>query len=363
MTSPNRNEDDKYLKIIRRSGLIHASSRRLPLIAASCVFFGYNNILKKNAGYSYGTMGALGIKDNAYFLINEDKVGQLFGKFIKRRKVGSFVRERAAEFKKNRLKVLEIKSDRNYFRTLEKILEIYPLVLSQIGFYQSAMRYVKDNKDRARTLGGLAPFVAKDKDAVANLIYPQIEPLLKKCAVKVGEKYGFDGGLLMYMTLREFRIYLLNKVVTKKQQLILRQRRRGYVYIYHKGVDHIVTDKAFFEKIHSGFINSKKRGNVLTGVSAYPGKVKGRVFRSFHGIKNAKQGHVLVTNMTRPQDNVFMKKFIAIITDEGGTLSHASILARELKIPCIISTKIATQVFENGDLVEVDADRGIVKKI
>jgi pyruvate,water dikinase len=42
-------------------------------------------------------------------------------------------------------------------------------------------------------------------------------------------------------------------------------------------------------------------------------------------------------------------------------LSHASIISRELKIPCIIGTKIATKVLKDGDLVEVDADKGIVK--
>jgi pyruvate,water dikinase len=42
-------------------------------------------------------------------------------------------------------------------------------------------------------------------------------------------------------------------------------------------------------------------------------------------------------------------------------LSHAAITARELKKPCIIGTKIATQVLHDGDLVEVDADKGVVR--
>ena len=58
-----------------------------------------------------------------------------------------------------------------------------------------------------------------------------------------------------------------------------------------------------------------------------------------------------------------MKKASAIITDEGGLSCHAAIVARELGIPCIIGTKIATKVLKDGDRVEVDADKGIVKKI
>ena len=55
-----------------------------------------------------------------------------------------------------------------------------------------------------------------------------------------------------------------------------------------------------------------------------------------------------------------MKKASAIITDEGGIICHAAIASRELKKPCIIGTKIATKILKDGDLVEVDADNGIV---
>ena len=58
-----------------------------------------------------------------------------------------------------------------------------------------------------------------------------------------------------------------------------------------------------------------------------------------------------------------MKKAKAVITNEGGLTCHAAILSRELKIPCIIGTKNATKVLKDGDIVEVDAGKGIVKKI
>ena len=60
---------------------------------------------------------------------------------------------------------------------------------------------------------------------------------------------------------------------------------------------------------------------------------------------------------------ILMKKAAAFVTDGGGILCHAAIMARELKKPCVIGTKIATQVLKDGDLVEVDADKGIVRKI
>ncbi len=57
-----------------------------------------------------------------------------------------------------------------------------------------------------------------------------------------------------------------------------------------------------------------------------------------------------------------MQKAAAFVTNEGGIVSHASIVARELKKPCIVGTKNATQVLKDGDHVEVDATRGIVRK-
>ena len=72
-------------------------------------------------------------------------------------------------------------------------------------------------------------------------------------------------------------------------------------------------------------------------------------------------GEILVTSMTRPEFVPLMKKAKAVITNEGGITSHAAIVSRELKIPCIIGTKIATKVLKNKDQVEINTDSGIVK--
>ena len=58
-----------------------------------------------------------------------------------------------------------------------------------------------------------------------------------------------------------------------------------------------------------------------------------------------------------------LAKAITIVTDEGGLTSHAAIVSRELGIPCILGTKVATKVLKDGDLVEVDAEKGVVRKI
>jgi len=73
------------------------------------------------------------------------------------------------------------------------------------------------------------------------------------------------------------------------------------------------------------------------------------------------EGDILVAAMTSPDYVFLMRKAAAIITNFGGLTSHAAIVSRELNTPCIIGTKIATQVLKDGDMVEVDADRGRVK--
>jgi len=72
---------------------------------------------------------------------------------------------------------------------------------------------------------------------------------------------------------------------------------------------------------------------------------------------------VLVIPMTRPEHVPYMKLASAIVTDDGGITCHAAIVSRELGKPCVIGTKIATQIFKDGDMVEVNANHGIVRKI
>jgi phosphohistidine swiveling domain-containing protein len=88
------------------------------------------------------------------------------------------------------------------------------------------------------------------------------------------------------------------------------------------------------------------------------GKV--RIIHSENDFKYFEKGDILVTSMTRPETVPLMKIAAAIVTNEGGVTCHAAIVSRELGKPCVVKTKIATEKLKNGDLVEVNADLGIV---
>lgn len=144
----------------------------------------------------------------------------------------------------------------------------------------------------------------------------------------------------------------------------IEKRKKGYIF--------------FNGKVYAGLSihDFKKRENIiflrnsltiprhiLGGVAAAKGKVVGRarIVLSLNNLDKLRQNEILVTSMTTPDYFIAMEKAVAFVTDEGGITCHAAIVARELKKPCIIATKIATRVIRNGDLIEVDANRGLVK--
>ena len=112
-------------------------------------------------------------------------------------------------------------------------------------------------------------------------------------------------------------------------------------------------------------IEEQSEADIVRGNTAVPGFVRGivRILRRKDQVEELREGEVLVSPMTTPDYVPAMKKSSAIVTDEGGITCHAAIVARELKKPCITSTKFATQLFHDGDMVEVDAENGIVKLI
>lgn len=99
------------------------------------------------------------------------------------------------------------------------------------------------------------------------------------------------------------------------------------------------------------------------GQVAYRGIVRGKVRRilSRADVPSVQKGEILICPMTMPDYLPAMIKAVAFVTDEGGITCHAAIVAREFKKPCIIGTKIATQILKTGDFVEVDANNGIVR--
>ena len=101
---------------------------------------------------------------------------------------------------------------------------------------------------------------------------------------------------------------------------------------------------------------------ILTGLAASPGIASGKVkiIKNLEDLHKIKQGDILVTKMTNPDMVVAMQKSEAIVTDQGGLTAHAAIVSREMGIPAIVGTRIATENLKEGQEITVDGFEGKV---
>ncbi len=99
---------------------------------------------------------------------------------------------------------------------------------------------------------------------------------------------------------------------------------------------------------------------ILTGVAASPGIATGlvKLIANTSELDKVVNGDILVTEMTTPDFVPAMKRAIAIVTDRGGRTAHAAIVSRELGIPCVVGTEIATKILRDGQEITVDGFRG-----
>ena len=103
--------------------------------------------------------------------------------------------------------------------------------------------------------------------------------------------------------------------------------------------------------------------NVLHGSAGSPGTVRGtaRIIRSLADASQLQAGDILVAETTAPPWTPLFATVAAVVTDTGGVLSHCAVVAREYRIPAVVGTGMATAVIQNGQLIEVDGDHGIVR--
>ncbi len=194
-----------------------------------------------------------------------------------------------------------------------------------------------------------------------EMFYYNMDVFLKKLIQALTHTSGYEDGLIASLTLDELVLYIGGGILPEKH--VLQQRRdasvawwvSGTLTYYNGNIDEALSI------LHGTYDGSGR----FTGVKAFGGKTRGTVklITSYDSTVTIEPDNILVTGMTDPRFIHLMHIAKAFITDAGGMLSHAAIVARELKKPCIVGTKIATQVLKDGDVVEVDADNGIVRII
>lgn len=151
-----------------------------------------------------------------------------------------------------------------------------------------------------------------------------------------------------------------------KVKALAKKRRAGVLYAHTTASD--MEKDTFFGskgKALKSVIDRTFSRERLHGKPAYPGVVKGRArtMLTKADFKRMRKGDVLLAANTRPEYVPIMKMAGAIVTEEGGLTCHAAIVSRELKKPCVVGVQGVLGAVEEGDMVEVDAQRGVVKKL
>lgn len=173
-----------------------------------------------------------------------------------------------------------------------------------------------------------------------------------------------------YQDLLNFWFWEIANILKGKNyhQEILHRRGGCGVFFYKNGCENLssaLVNKYWLiygeEKINLNL--SAIKGLVVSRGAG--GKIQGRVRILLDPSKVGafKKGEILLAPMTSPEYIFAMRKAAAIITDAGGLTCHATIVSRELGIPCVVGTKIATKVFKTGDLIDINVRDGLVKKV
>ena len=260
------------------------------------------------------------------------------------------------------------------------------------GYFEKEIKKYKKKKNLAKKLNEINQRLIEIKKQRNELIkkYNISDDL--KYWLQVVDKYAYYHDLRKEMQVKTtYALHLLMSEVARRFKLA----KNDLEWLWHNDIQDILRGKPFNKnrvqkrkkavcslvtkngikkwagqeaiKIFNKEINIKVDNiDELKGVGVTKGKVRAKV-KVCNGaedaLKKIKKGDILVCGMTLPDYVPAMRKASAIITDEGGITCHAAIVSRELEIPCIVGTKIATQILKDGDEVKVDAEKGMIKKI
>lgn len=191
----------------------------------------------------------------------------------------------------------------------------------------------------------------------SETIFFELGDLVTSVLHYIAQKENVSKDLIECLTGDELEIYFEQSLLPDIS--ILQKRYVCSGFINHPEFTWLSEEE--IKQIEKSFVENSS--SEIKGQPAYKGKVTGRarVIKNFSAVNDFPRGDILVTGMTDPNYLPIMEKAGAIVTDAGGLLCHAAIVSREMHKPCIVGTKIATHLIKNGDMIEVDADNGIVR--
>ena len=193
-----------------------------------------------------------------------------------------------------------------------------------------------------------------------------IREFLDKVAVDSGSRNWESVSYLSYEEILDLikgkKQLEYRKKIRERKKLYVFTRTRDGKFIIFSGRDAELIDKKI-SQITAGKTITK--GGILKGTIASKGKSVGnaKVLLGREDIHKVVKGDIIVAKMTSVDFIPAMRLASGFITNEGGISCHAAIVAREMGKPCLIGTGHATEFFKDGDVVELDAEKGIARKV
>jgi phosphohistidine swiveling domain-containing protein len=176
---------------------------------------------------------------------------------------------------------------------------------------------------------------------------------------------------LSYLSPKEIKNLLIDKEDFSEK---INRRKKAVVLFSDMELEEIIEgDEALeiFEKIHNQKtkttfeVNNGEKDNIQQGTPASLGRTEGlvKVINSADDLNKFEKGNILVAPSTCIDYVPIMRMAGAILTDLGGITSHAAVISRELGIPAVVGIPNVHLILKDGDMVEVDANNGIIRKI
>lgn len=187
--------------------------------------------------------------------------------------------------------------------------------------------------------------------------------VLKEIAKRVKLSNPSD---VLYLFPKEIKSMIIGR---KAPVRLISSRRKLTILFYPKKKVNIYEGREALSFLKDGklkFSVKDKNKKILNGQPASPGRARGMAVVTVGldgALASVRNGNILVTVYTSSRYVPAMKKAAAIITETGGITTHAAVISRELGVPCVIAVKDATKIIRTGDMLEVDADKGIIKII
>ena len=231
-----------------------------------------------------------------------------------------------------------------------------------------AFREAKSNQILEKNLKVFADIKNTGREALNQIFFGQ-EGDLTIILTKLSTKFNVSIDHLQHYSIQEIlRLFDGEKVPPD----VIAQRDKAFIIVGDGRDINVLYGEDAWEIIE-GFQTSSENISEIKGTIANKGIFKGKVKVIVSGydnydqlnkiMKEMERGEILISETTSPELTLACRKAGAIVTDQGGMLSHAAIISRELNIPCIVGTESATKIFKDGDLVEVDANQGIIRKL